>query len=269
VVQKFGTVVRNIDVAACTDKGVAVEILRRRVNIAVAEQALALMLALAKRICELKGVVDEPALRRAGFDPTPYDRRYTGNSNFARIPGLKTLFGSTLGIIGMGEIGREVASRGASFGMRILYYQRNRINPLDEMALSAAYAPLEEVMEKSDYISIQLPASPGTRGLLGRNELTRIKPGAVLVNVARAELIDHEALLDVLSSGRLGGFALDVGYSEPANPDDPLLNYRQSGRVILMPHTAVAARQNNLNDLEEMCLKLWRSIQLRQQSFQA
>ena len=257
IVQKFGGLANNIDVAACLERGVAVEVQRRRVNVAVAEQAMALMLALAKRVPALNGLVTEAALRQAGYDPTPFDRRYTGNSNFARITGLRTLASSVLGIVGMGEIGREISLRAAAFGMTVLYHQRSRINPLEEAALKARYVGLDELMAAADFITPALPLNPSTRGLIGRAQLHRMKPGAMLVNVARGELVDHDALVEALESGQLGGFALDVGYKEPAPPDERLLAFKD-GNVILMPHTAPAERQNNLNDIEEMCLKLWR-----------
>jgi phosphoglycerate dehydrogenase-like enzyme len=257
IVQKFGGIAHNVDAAACFAKGVSVAVQRRRVNVAVAEQAMALMLALAKRVCDLRGVVTESALRGAGFDPRPFDRRYTGNSNFARIRGFRTLSGSVMGIVGMGEIGREIATRAAAFGMTVLYHQRRRINPVDEGTLSARHVSLDALMEQSDFIAPALPLNGSTRGLIGRAQLQRVKPGAILINVARAELVDHDALVEALTSGRLGGFALDVGYKEPTPPEEPLLSFT-GGNVILMPHTAVAERRNNLDDMEEMCLKLWR-----------
>ena len=259
IVQKFGGIALNIDSEACSRRGVAVETVRRRVNVAVAEQAFALMMALAKRICELNGVVGEAALREAGFDPTPYDRRYTGNSNYGRIRGLKTLQGSTLGLVGLGEIGRELARRARAFEMEILYFQRNPVGA-DEAALGARHVGLGELMERSDVISLQLPLNASTSGLIDRAALRRVKPGAILVDVARAGLIDRAALHEALDSRRLGGFGIDVGYEEPAKPDEKLLSYPN---VIYMPHTAVAARQNALADVEEMCLKLWRAISAR------
>jgi phosphoglycerate dehydrogenase-like enzyme len=257
IVQRFGGTAGNVDAAACHAKGIAVSVQRRRVNVAVAEQAMAYMLALAKRLPALNGRVTEAALRQAGFDPRPFDRRYTGNSNFARITGLRTLQGATLGIVGMGEIGREIAARAAAFGMTILYHQRNRINPIEEQALNARYVPLDTLMEQSDYITPALPLNASTRSLIGPAQLARVKPGAMLVNVARGELVDHDALVAALASGRLAGFALDVGYKEPTPPDERLLAFTD-GNVILMPHTAPAERRNNLDDLEEVCLKLWR-----------
>ncbi len=262
MVQKFGTLVPGIDIAACTARGVAVEIQRRRVNVAVAEQAIMLMLALGKRLTALEGVVTEAALRQAGYDPRPYDRRYTGNSNFARIPGLKTLSGAVLGIVGMGEIGREVAQRAAAFEMGVLYHQRRRIDEASERRLGARHVGLDELMAAADYIVPALPLDQSTRGIIGPAQLARVKRGAFIVNVARAELVDHDALVAALEDGRLGGFALDVGYAEPAPPDEKLLKFKD-GNVILMPHTAIAERKNGLDDMEEMCLKLWRGTRLK------
>jgi glyoxylate reductase len=253
VVQKWGGMVANIDLVECARRGVVVNAQRRRVNIAVAEQAFAFMMALAKRFCELNGLVEKERLRLAGFNTTPFDRRYTGNSNFARVTGLRTLNGAVFGAIGLGEIGREVASRAQAFGMKVLYHQRHQMAPVDEWAVGATYCSLEELLEVSDFISIHLPLSPSTRGLLDRKALQRVKKGAILVNVARAEIIEREALMEALDTGRLGGFALDVGYDEPAKPGEPLLKYKN---VILVPHTAPANRRNGLDDWEDMLVKI-------------
>jgi glyoxylate reductase len=259
LVQKFGTLTGNIDLAACAARGIAVETVRRMVNVAVAEQAFALLLALAKRLCELNGVVEEKALRAAGYKVRPRQSRYIGYSNFAGIPGLETVHGATLGIIGFGEIGREVAHRARAFAMNILYFQRRPLAPALERELGVAYRPFDELLARSDYILVQLPLNLATRGIIDRAALARMKPGAMLIDVARAELIDHAALLEALDNGRLGGFGLDVGYAEPAEPGEPLLRYR--GRnVILMPHTAVGGRENALHDVEALCLSLQRGI---------
>lgn len=253
VVQKWGGIVSNIDVDACKQRDVAVSSHRRYVNIAVAEQALAFMLALGRRICELDGVVEEDRLREAGWDPTPYDRRYTGNSNFARITGLQGLHGSVLGALGLGEIGREVAMRANAFGMKVLYHQRSRMSANDEASLGATYCSFEEMLQRSDFVSIHLPLNESTRGLLDRKALQQMKNGAILVNIARAEIVDRDALMEALDAGRLGGFGLDVGYAEPAQPGEPLLKYKN---VILVPHTAPAHRRYGLNDWEEMLTKM-------------
>jgi phosphoglycerate dehydrogenase-like enzyme len=259
VVQKFGVMAGNVDAAACAQRGIEVRTIRRRVNIAVAEHALALMLALAKKLHEVEGLVDAASLTAAGHRIRPGDRRYVGYSNYAGIRGLKTLFGATLGIVGLGEIGREVASRAAAFGMKMLYTQRNRADGATEAALDARYASLDDVMAQSDYLLIQLPLNKSTRGLISRKVLARTRTGAVLINVARAELVDHDALIEALDCGRLAGLALDVGYSEPFEPDEPLLRYK-GGNVLLTPHIAIGARQNALADLEEVCSNLWRAL---------
>jgi glyoxylate reductase len=259
IVHKFGTITANIDLAACAKRGVAVATLRRMVNVAVAEQACALMLALAKRIGEFNGVVEEAALRDAGLRVRPRQSRYIGYSNFAGITGLKTVLGATLGIVGFGEVGREVARRARAFEMEVVYFQRTPLAATVEQELGARYLPLHDLMAQADYILVQLPSNDSTRGLIGRDALGRIKPGAVLIDVARPELIDHDALVEALEAGRLGGIGLDVLYSEPAEPSEPLLRYRDRN-VILMPHTAIGARANALHDVETLCVNLWRGI---------
>ena len=260
VVHKFGTIGTNIDQPACAERGVAVAFLHRHVNVAVAEQCVALMLALAKRISTLDGLVERSALEAAGYRIRERASAYIGYSNYARVAGLKTLIGATLGIVGMGEVGREVARRAAPFGLTTLYHQRRPLPPADEGALGARHVPLHELMAQSDYIVLQLPLNDSTRGIIGAEALSHAKPGAFLINCARAELVDHAALVAALESGRLGGLALDVGYDEPARPDEPLLRLRGRPNVILMPHTAIAARQNALSDLERLCANLWKAL---------
>lgn len=257
-VQKFGGLAPNIDIEACVRHRVAVNVQRRRVNVAVAEQAFMFLIALAKQVVTLNGVVDEKRLRDAGFRPDPFDRRYTVNSNYGRVPGLHTLHGSVLGAIGMGEVGREVALRAKAFGMRTLYYKRTRLTAAEEEYLGIDYAPMERLLQESDFISIHLPLTDATRGMFNRDVFGKLKPGAILVNVARAAIVDHDAVVEALDGGRLGGFALDAGYDEPARADEPLLRFPNA---ILMPHTAPATRRNVLLDMEEMCLKMWEALQ--------
>jgi phosphoglycerate dehydrogenase-like enzyme len=260
IVQKFGTIGTNIDQAACAERGVAVAFLHRHVNVAVAEQCVALMLALAKRIPALAGLVERGALEAAGYQIRERASAYIGYSNFARVAGLRTLYGATLGIVGFGEVGREIARRAAPFGMSMLYYQRHPLSDADEQALGVRHALLHDLMARSDYVIVQLPLNDSTRGIIGAEALSHAKPGAFLINCARAELVDHPALVAALDSGRLGGLALDVGYDEPARPDEPLLKFRGHPGVILMPHTAIAARQNALSDLERLCENLWKAL---------
>jgi phosphoglycerate dehydrogenase-like enzyme len=262
IVHKFGAITSNIDVQACDERRIAVFKVARRGNIAVAEQAFALMIALAKEIGRYDGVVTAEGLAELGHEVRPYDRRYTGGSNYARIPGLRSLHGATLGVVGLGEVGREVAKRAAAFGMILLYHQRNRISSLEELNLGVRFAALEELMAQSDYILVQLPLNDSTRGIIGKKALQVVKPGAMLINAARADLVERASLIEALDSGRLAGVAMDVGYSEPWSPDDPLLKYTD-GRVIAMPHTAVGDRKVGLGDLTEMCRNIWRVLDNR------
>jgi phosphoglycerate dehydrogenase-like enzyme len=260
IAHKFGAIASNIDQTACAEHGIDVAVLPRRVNVAVAEQCFALMLALAKRICSLHGLVERSALEKAGYSIRPRAPAFIGYSNFARVPGLKTLDGATVGIVGLGEVGREIARRTAAFGMHTLYFQRRRLDTALEEALGARYASLDELMAQSDYVVVQLPLNDSTRGIIDATALKCMKKGAILINCARAELIDRAALVEALDAGRLGGLGLDVGYGEPADAGDPLLRHRDSGKVILMPHTAIGARDNAQNDLERLCVNLWRAI---------
>src|SRR5260221_13357062 len=216
IVHKFGTITTNIDLAACAKRGVAVATLRRMVNVAVAEQACALMLVLAKRIGEFNGMVEEAALRDAGLRVRPRQSRYMGYSNLAGITGLKTVLGATLGIVGFGEIGREVARRARAFEMEVVYFQRTPLAARVEQELGARYLPLHDLMAQADYILVQLPSNDSTRGLIGRDALARIKPGAMLIDVARPELIDPDAVGEALQSGPPAGLPLPVLYTRPA-----------------------------------------------------
>jgi phosphoglycerate dehydrogenase-like enzyme len=248
-VHKYGMVFRNVDVAACAARGVQVLGVRRRANIACAEHAFALMLTLARRIRDLNGLISVEQLAAIGRAYMPFDRRHTPAANWGRFPGLRTLNGSTLGIVGLGEIGREIALRAAAFGMRILYFQRTKLPEADEEGLKVSYCPLDALLAGSDWVIPQLPLDPSTLRLIDRDRLALIKPGACIVNVSRAEVIDREAVLEALRSGRLGGFALDSLYEEPGRPDDELLSLHN---VILTPHMAGSPRTNGLKDIEDV-----------------
>src|SRR5215467_6696347 len=129
VVHKYGAVLRNIDVAACAAAGVKVLGVRRRANIACAEHAFALMLTLARRMPRITGLNSVERLKAAKLPYQPFDRRHVPGANWARIGGTRSLNGSTIGIIGLGEIGREIALRAAAFAMSIAYFQRTRLPP--------------------------------------------------------------------------------------------------------------------------------------------
>jgi D-3-phosphoglycerate dehydrogenase len=187
----------------------------------VAEHAIALLLALARQT-----PAADQAVRAEAFDA-----RYTLR--------LTELRGRTLGVVGCGRIGRATARIArAGLGMRVCGYapsvdperlRRLRIEPC---------ASLDELLARADAVSLHLPLRPETRGLIGRAELGRMKPGAFFVNTARGALVDQAALADALAGGRLGGAGLDVFTREPVPADDPLLSLPN---VVLSPHIAGAS----------------------------
>ena len=257
VVQKYGALLRNIDVAACAAAGINVLGVRRRANIACAEHAFALMLALARRIHRVNGLISVERLSAAKIPYQPFDREHVPGGNFGRIAATRSLHGSTIGIIGLGEIGREIAQRAAAFEMQVLYFQRTRLLPGEEQTLGVAYRPLHDLLAQSDWVVPQLPSDSSTRHIIDRERLALMKPGACLINVSRAEAVERNALVDALRSGHLGGFALDTLYEEPGRSDDELLAF---DNVILTPHLAGSPRSNGLRDLEQMLTELAQAL---------
>ena len=257
IVQKYGTITTGIDHTACAAAGIRVLTLRRRANIATAEHGLALMLALARRLNQNSNLISIEQLRAAGFTPTTFARAHTPNGNWARIKGLRTLYGQQLGIIGLGEIGRELALRAAALGMRIVYTQRHRLAQDVEDSYRATYSPLDDLLANSDCVSLHLPRTAETHGFIGRRELAMIKTGALLINVSQPELVDREALREALASGHLGGYGLDIFYEEPAAADEPLTQFRN---IIITPHLGGSPRTNALNDFDELLTGLAQTL---------
>ncbi|MES2188393.1 MAG: NAD(P)-dependent oxidoreductase [Pseudomonadota bacterium] len=253
VVVNFGLVADNVDAEACRARGIAVLTLRRRTNIAMGEHTLLLVLALARRLPLIEGMVTKERMAAAGFAHRPYDTRHTAGANFARIPDLRTLHGRTLGLLGFGEIGREVAAMARTFGLQVLYHKRTRLSPALEQEFKVRYCGFDELFERSEFLSVHVPYSPQTKSLVDAAALGRMQPGAYLVNTSRADVVDHDALVDALRSGRLAGAGLDVHYGEPAPAGDPLLAF---GNVVLTPHMGGGSRLNILQDVEEMLLAL-------------
>jgi phosphoglycerate dehydrogenase-like enzyme len=256
-VQKYGFTTRNVDGAACARAGVKVLTIRRRANISTAEQGLMLMLALARQVTQNANLISADQLKAAGYEPTTYQRQHTPNGNWARIPGMVTLYQRQLGIVGLGEIGRELALRALALGMRIVYTQRTRLPEAVERQYQATYCSLEELLGASDFVSVHLPRSPATAGFIGRREFAIIKPGAFLINVSQPNQVERGALRDALASGRLGGFGLDTFYEEPGDATDPLIKFRN---VIVTPHLGGSPRWNSLDDIEEVIVNLARLL---------
>jgi phosphoglycerate dehydrogenase-like enzyme len=256
-VQKYGFTIRNIDRVACENAGVRILTIRRRANISTAEQGLTLMLALARQLTQNANLISVEQLKNAGYEPTTYQRSHTPNGNWARIPGMVTLYGKQLGIVGLGEIGRELALRAIALGMRIVYSQRTRLPADVERQYQAQYYSLDQLLATSDCVSLHLPRGPGTINFIGDRELSVIKPGAFLINVSQPYLVDREALRQSLASGRLGGYGLDTFYEEPGDADDPLIKFPN---VIVTPHLGGSPRWNSLDDIEEVIVNLGRGL---------
>ncbi|MEV5849458.1 2-hydroxyacid dehydrogenase [Streptomyces sp. NPDC051985] len=190
----------------------------------VAEQTFALMLALAKQLVPAHQALTEgdwalPRLQRS----------------------LTELSGKTLGIVGLGQIGQQVARRAAAFDMTVLYTQRRRASEeTEERYGGARYVPLEELLAAADYVTLHCPLTPETRHLLGTERLALLRPTAFVVNTARGALIDQEALADALEKGALAGAGLDVFDPEPPTPALRLL---RAPHVVLSPHVGGVTRE--------------------------
>ena len=220
VVSNFGVGVDHIDLAAAASRGIPVGNTPGVLDGATADLAFALLLAAGRRIVEGHNYATGP-------DFLKYDPSYMLG---------REVHGATLGIVGMGRIGEQVARRGRGFGMTVLYCNRRR-NEAAEVALGATFAPLDDLLERSDYVVLTVPLSAETRGLIGRAELARMKPTASLVNVARGAVVDVAALADALRDRRIHAAALDVTDPEPLPRDHPILALPN---VIITPHLGSA-----------------------------
>jgi len=152
---------------------------------------------------------------------------------------------STLGIIGMGQIGQEVAKRARGFDMRVLYYSRTR-KPELESRHGMEYAELPELLSASDFVSLHIPLTEETRHYIGKRELRMMKPTAVLVNAARGPVVDSQALYTALKEGWIYAAGLDVIEPEPIPANDPLLSLEN---VVITPHVGSAALPTRLNTM--------------------
>lgn len=216
--QVAGVGVDHVDLDAARRLGIAVANVAGANAVSVAEHVVMAILAL------MRGLATAHEAMRAGEWPLT---RWMATA--------RDLAGRTVGIVGMGRIGREVAARLLPFGVALLYHDVRRLPAADEDALGVTYVVLDDLLASSDVVTLHLPLTPETRNLLDRERLGRMKPGALLVNTARAELVDEAALVEALGSGRLGGAAIDVFAPEPPPPDHPL---RRLPNVLLTPHGA-------------------------------
>lgn len=224
VIGRAGVGVDTIDVEAATEKGVAVMNAPAGNTVSAAELAFALLLAVIRKV---------PAADRSMKDGK-WDR-----SSFSGTE----LYRKTLGLIGAGRIGGEVARRARAFGMRVLAYDPY-LSAEAAKGMGVELQPLETVLREADAISLHVPLTEHTRGILGEERLALLKPGAVIVNAARGGLVDETALLRRLAEGKLGGAAFDVFDQEPLPADHPL---RSAPNVVLTPHLGASTEEAQLN----------------------
>jgi D-3-phosphoglycerate dehydrogenase / 2-oxoglutarate reductase len=224
VIGRAGVGVDTIDVEAATERGVAVMNAPAGNTISAAELAFALLLSLIRKI---------PAADRS-MKEGQWDRSSFGGTE---------LYRKVLGLVGAGRVGGEVAHRARAFGMRVLAYDPY-LSPDAAREMGATLAPLEQVLREADVISLHVPLTDKTRGMLGDAELALLKPSAVIINAARGGVMDEAALFRRLSEGKIAGAALDVFDPEPLPPDHPL---RGLPNVVLTPHLGASTDEAQLN----------------------
>ena len=217
---RAGVGVDNVDVPAATARGIVVMNAPDGNTMTTAEHAFALLLALARRIpsgdASLKG----------------------GRWERKKFVGVE-LRGKTLGIVGLGRIGRVVASRARGFEMKVVAFDPF-VTPEQAREQDIELVPLEELCERADFLTVHVPLTPETRGIIGADELSRVKPGVRIINCARGGLVDEAALYAAIREGRVAGAALDVFEQEPPPPDHPLLSLEE---VIASPHRGASTRE--------------------------
>lgn len=220
IVANYAVGYNNIDVEACTRRKVAVSNTPDVLTDATADLAMALLLAVARRVVEGDNLV------RADKFPSWGPTFFLGADLNQR----------TLGILGMGRIGQAMARRALGFGLQILYHNRKPLDPQTEAALQARYVDLPTLLAESDFISIHVPLTPETRHLIGPDELAAMKPSAFLINTARGDVVDEAALAQALKQKQIAGAGLDVYEDEPqVHPELPKLT-----NTVLAPHIGSA-----------------------------
>jgi D-3-phosphoglycerate dehydrogenase len=213
LVSRLGIGLDNIDVAYCTKHDIPVTNIPDYCLIEVAEHALAQLLSLARKI--------------AFYHYETQNGRYQLQAG----PTLRRIEGQTLGIIGLGNIGRKLAEKALPLGLKVIAFSRSRKDPMP----GVEFVEFDDLLKRSDYISLHIPATPQTRHMFGAAQFAKMKPAAYLINTARGGLIDHAALAQALQAGQLAGAALDVQDPEPPDLSQPPYN---DPRVLVSPHAA-------------------------------
>ena len=234
LIANFGNGVDHIDVTSALRRGITVTNTPGVLTEDTADMTMALILATARRIAEGARVIPEG--RWSGWSPTWMLGRRLG--------------GKRLGIVGMGRIGQALASRARAFGMSIHYHNRRRVAQQIEESLEATYwDSLDQMLARMDFVSINCPHTPATYHLLSARRLKHLRPEAIIINTARGEVIDENALTRMLEAGEIAGAGLDVFEHAPA-VSDKLIALADKGKVTLLPHMGSATYEGR-NDMGE------------------
>jgi phosphoglycerate dehydrogenase-like enzyme len=233
LVHVLGRYPDRVDVRAAKAAGVTVATMPHGGAMAVADHTLALVLAVARKIVPgHQGVVDA-AYEEHGRTPAP-TTEWSFAFNWLGFPDVVEINRKSIGLVGFGEIGKEVARRARGFDMHVSYYRRTPLANGWEEKLGVHYCELDELIESSDVVSLHAPHTPETENLINEDRLRRMKVTAILVNTSRGGLVDETTLVRALEDGRIGGAGLDVFVEEPLPRDHPLTH---APNVVLAPHT--------------------------------
>lgn len=229
----------KVDLAATRARGIPVANAAGANAATVAEHVFLVAIALQRRLFEC----------HAGLCAGDF----AGTKARLMAAGLHELAGKTLGIIGLGRIGKQVARRAAAFDLRTLYYDIVRPSPEEEAALQVTFAPMDALLATADIVTVHVPLDASTYHLVGERELARLKPTALVINAARGPVVDPAPLAQMVGDGRLGGAAVDVFEEEPAPPTDPLMELARAGhpRLILTPHVAGVTSEATARGLQQ------------------
>lgn len=228
VIVRYGVGLDNIDVAYATEQGIPVARVPDYCFVDVAEQTMALLLGLSHKVAQ-------------------FDRLIRGGTwdIQAGLP-LRRLTGQVLGLLGFGQIARQVVPRARAFGLQVIAHSWS-LTPEQARACGVESVDLDALLRTADFVSLHCPSTPETRGMIDAAALAKMKPTACLINTARGDIVDEEALLAALRNETLAGAALDVRCAEPPKPGDSLI---QMDRVIHSPHAAFYSRES-LIELQE------------------
>jgi phosphoglycerate dehydrogenase-like enzyme len=241
LIQRIGARADAIDLTAAARRNILVSCVPRATLQLTAEHAILLMLALGKRLIESDDAVRKDRWNRDRVRPD-HNVAY----NWAGISPIVGLFGQTVGIIGLGEVGALAAGMARGFGARVLYCNRNRLPEAQEERLGVEFAPLDRLLAESDFVSLHTTNVPANRGLIDAKAFAAMKRTAFFINTARGPIVDEDALYDALTSGTIAGAGLDVHAIEPRPSPDRLAILPN---VILTPHIAGGSRKGVLREI--------------------